>query len=108
MSQIFCQPVDTNILFDLLDKICLKKEKYYVIDNNAYRKLLFHEYDKEFFETIIDYYHESKKFYVTRKMTYKNFITIARQICKVNNIMFTSQIKYSESNYTIDYYIFFS
>jgi len=107
MSQIFCQPVDINILFDVLDKICLKKEKYYVFDNNAYRKLIFHEYYKDFFDIIIEYYHVSKKFYVTRKMTYKNFITIIRQICKVNRIMFTSEIKYSESNYTIDYYIFF-
>ena len=48
MSQLFCQPVDIGILFELLDKICLKKEKYYVVDNNAFRKLVFHEYHKDY------------------------------------------------------------
>jgi len=107
MSQLFCRPVDINILFDLLDKICLKKEKYYVVDNNAFRKLVFHKYHEAFFNDIIGYYHISKQFYVTRKLTYKSFTNIVRQICKVNNIMFTSEIKYSDSDYTIDYYIFF-
>lgn len=108
MSQIFCQPVDINILFELLDKICLKKEKYYVVDNNAFRKLIFHNYHTEFMDKIVDFYHLSKQFYVTRKITYKSFTNIVRQICKLNNIMFTSEIKYSESNYSIDYYVFFS
>jgi hypothetical protein len=108
MSQIFCQPVDINILFDLLDKICLKKDKYYVVDNNAFRKLIFHNYHIDFMDKIIDNYHVSKQFYVTRKITYKSFTNIVRQICKLNNIMFTSEIKYSESNYSIDYYVFFS
>jgi hypothetical protein len=108
MSQIFCQPVDINILFELLDKICLKKDKYYVVDNNAFRKLIFHNYHIEFMDKIVDFYHLSKQFYVTRKINYKSFTNIVRQICKLNNIMFTSEIKYSESNYAIDYYVFFS
>ena len=106
MSQLFCQPVDIGILFELLDKICLKKEKYYVVDNNAFRKLVFHEYHKDIFDKIIDCYHLSKQFYVTRKLNYKSFTNIVRQICKLNSIMFTSDIKYSESNYTIEYYVF--
>ena len=37
---------------------------------------------------------DSQKFYVERKMTYKNFVTILRQICKYHNIPFTTNIKY--------------
>jgi len=62
----------------------------------------------EFCETIKNYYHLSKQFYLERKMTYNSFTTILRQICKNNNIMFTSQIKYNESKYNIDYLIYFS
>jgi hypothetical protein len=107
MSQLFCQHLDISILFELLDKICLKKDKYYVVDNNAFRKLVFHEYHKDFFNEIVDYYHTSKQFYVTRKLTYKSFTNIVRQICKANGVMFTSEIKYSESKYAIEYYVFF-
>ena len=39
-------------------------------------------------------------------MTYKNLITIIRQICKYNNIPFTSDIKYSKSKYEITYFIY--
>ena len=36
-----------------------------------------------------------------------SFTNIIRQICKANNIMFSSNIRYSESNYNIEYYIYF-
>ena len=74
---------------------------------NAYRKMLFYSYYEEFCEKLKDYYHLSKQFYLERKMTYNSFTTILRQICKHNNIMFTSQIKYNESKYNIDYLIYF-
>jgi hypothetical protein len=95
------------MLFDLLEKICQKKDKYYLIDLNAFRKLGFYEYDTEFAQALVEYYHLGKRFYVERKMTYNSFITIVRQICKNANIMFTSKIKYNESKYNIDYFIYF-
>jgi hypothetical protein len=75
---------------------------------NAFRKMLFYNYHEEFCETLKHYYHLSKQFYLDRKMSYNSFTTIVRQICKNNNIMFTSQIKYNESKYNIDYLIYFS
>ena len=56
---------------------------------------------------IKNHYFPSKQNYVTRKMTYKNFITILRQICKYHHIPFTSTIKYDKSTYDISYSIFF-
>ena len=106
MNQLFCKQVNHLLLFELFDKISLKKDKYYVIDMNTYLKMLFHNHHDEFFEKIIDCYHLSKQFYVTRKLTYNSFTNIMRQICKQNNIMFTSNIKYGESKYSIEFYIY--
>ena len=106
MTQVFRISFSNDALFELLEKSCLKTDKYYLIDINAYRKILFHKLDVEFVEKMIDYYHVSKQFYITRKFTYNSFINVVRQICKHNNIMFTSQIKYNKSKYNIDYLIF--
>jgi|UniRef100_A0A6C0JMQ3 hypothetical protein len=106
-SQIFRKNVPSEILFKLLDKICFKTDKYYLIDMNAFRKLIFHNYHTEFCEKLKEYYNLSKLFYLERKMVYNSFTNIVRQICKLNNIMFTSQIKYNESKYNIDFFIYY-
>ena len=90
-------------MIDLLEKICAKTDSTYLIDMNAYRKMLYYELHKPFCEILTEYYHISKRYYLTREMTYNTFTNIVRQICKNNNIMFTSQIKYNESKYNIDY-----
>ena len=104
--QIFRKVVPNHLLFTLFDRICLRTDKYYLIDINAYRKLLFSNLHIEFCQTLKEYYHISKQFYIERKMSYNSFTNIVRQICKSNNIMFTSQIKYNESKYNIDYFIY--
>jgi hypothetical protein len=106
-KQIFKKDVPSSLLFEILEKISLKTDKYYVIDINAYRKFLFHEMDKPFIQKMLTYYHLSKQFYVTRKMTYNSFINVIRHICKNANIMYTSQIKYNESEYNIHYHIYY-
>ena len=57
-------------------------------------------------DNIEKYYYKCKRFYVTRKQTYKTFITILRQICKFKHLAFTSKIKYDKSKYEIVYYIY--
>lgn len=106
-KQIFKKDVPRSLLFILLEKISLRTDKYYVIDINAYRKFLFHELDKSFIQTMLTYYHLSKQFYVNRKMTYNSFINVVRHICKNANIMYTSQIRYNESEYNINYHIYY-
>jgi hypothetical protein len=106
-KQIFKKAVPRELLYDLLEKICLKTDKYYLFDMNAFRKLHFHNYHTDFFEILKEYYHSGKHFYLERKLTYNGFTTIMRQICKGNNIMFTSQIKYNESKYNIDFFIYY-
>jgi hypothetical protein len=105
--QLFKKNIPKEYLFELLEKICLKTEKYYLIDLNAFRKLVFHNYYEEFKNKIKPYYCLSKQFYIERKLVYNSFTNIIRQICKSNNIMFTSQIKYNESKYNIDFLIYY-
>lgn len=107
LKQIFRENVPAHLLFDLLEKVCLKTEKYYLVDKNAYRKVTFHEHHFDFLNTLLPYYQVSKKFYIQREFTYNSFVNIVRQICKSNDIMFTSKIKYNESKYNIDYFIYF-
>lgn len=106
-KQIFRCAVPIKILFDVLDEVCLKTDKYYLIDMNAYKKYIYNDIHTRFIETIRDYYHASKQFYVTRKVTYNSFTNMIRQICKVNNVMFTSNIRYNESKYNINYLIYY-
>ena len=107
LKHIFRKPVAPHLLFDILEQCCLKTDKYYVVDVNAFRKMLFHGLHETFLGELMDCYHTSKQFYLTRKLTYNSFTNIVRQICKNNSIMFTSQIKYNESQYTIDYFVYF-
>ena len=37
LKQIFRENVSPQFLFDLLEKVCLKTDKYYLVDKNAYR-----------------------------------------------------------------------
>ena len=106
-KQLFRKLLPNNIIFELLDNICLKKEKYYIIDINSFKKMIFHNLHTEFIKTLKEYYHTSKQFYITRDFSFNSFTNIIRQICKNNNIMFSSNIRYSESNYNIEYYIYF-
>jgi len=107
LKQIFRTNVEPEYLYSLLEKICLKTDKYFYIDANAFKKMIFHNYHDEFLKEIGECYHVSKRFYLSRDFTYNSFTNIVRQICKSNAIMFTSQIKYNESKYNINYFIYF-
>ena len=106
-TQIFKKNVPNELLFTLLDSICAKNEKHYVLNNESFKRGMFQESISKFFDECNKYYHISKKKYLERKLTYNSFITVLRQICNFNNITYTSQIKYDKSNYDIIYYIYF-
>lgn len=106
-NQIFRAAVPPDILFALLDRICLKTAKYYYIDYNSFKKFAYEDAVRAaFFDALRPLYHESKQYYLDRKMTYNAFVNIVRQVCKTNHIAFTSKIRYNKSSYNIDYYIF--
>ena len=106
-SQIFKNRIPSEILFDLLEKICIKNNGYYLLNRGAYKKAMYNSLIEPFCDTILPYYHISKKFYVTRKQNQSSFITILRQICKYLNINYTSKITYNKSTYDIIYQIYY-
>jgi hypothetical protein len=105
-SQIFKNNIPNTILFELLDKICIKNAKYYMLNFDAYKKGLYNEEIQKFFEVCKPYYYSSKHKYLDKKITYNSFATILRQICNFNQISYTSKIIYSKSSYNIVYYIY--
>lgn len=107
LKQIFKLQVPISCLYNLLDKICTKYENYYLVNIDSYKKMLFHTYENTFIEELREYYHTSKHFYLDRKLTYNSFTNIIRQICKSNNLNFASKIKYNESKYNIEFFIYF-
>uniref|UniRef100_A0A6C0E1Q7 Uncharacterized protein n=1 Tax=viral metagenome TaxID=1070528 RepID=A0A6C0E1Q7_9ZZZZ len=106
VSQIFKKDIPNEILLNLLDKIAFKTEKRYILNHESYKKGMLHNYIVDFMEQCKDYYFLSKQKYLDRKLTYNSFITVVRQICNYNKVTYTSQIKYSKSNYDIEYYIY--
>ena len=106
-TQIFKKNVPNELLFTLLDSICAKNEKHYVLNSESFKRGIFQESIPKFFIDCNKYYHISKKKYLEKKPTYNSFTTVLRQICNFNNITYTSQIKYDKSNYDIIYSIYF-
>jgi hypothetical protein len=106
MSQIFQTPYSKISFFDFLDKYCDKNKKQYVFSKDSFKRIKLDEAVEPFCETLKKNYFKSKHNYLDREKTYKNFITIIRQICKYHHIPFTSNIKYSQSKYEIKYFIY--
>lgn len=108
LDQIFKSEISPNVLFDLLEKVCLKTDKYYFIDINVYKKILYQELHTPFLQSLSPHYHLSKQFYLERKFTYTSFTNIVRQLCKHGNIRIESEIKYNHSNYFITFYVYYN
>jgi hypothetical protein len=107
---IFKSPVPMETLYEFLDKFCIKnakcKNKYYLLDATAFRKIQYHiTWYNSFVQQIAPYYHTSKQMYLTRPLTYNNLVTIIRQICKMNDVIFFKRVSYSKDDYNNDYTI---
>ena len=105
-TQIFKNQIPKSLLFDLLDKICLKNDKHYTFNSDSFKKGVYTEDIQAFLNECKPFYHISKRKYLEKKVTYKSFTTVLRQICNYNKITYTSQIKYDKSTYDILYYIY--
>ena len=115
-SKIFKKKIPPELLYHLLDELCTKtiredeKQNYYLFCPDAFRKGMYLDKITSFLKHLQDeeYYHLSQKKYIIQDpITYNGFTTIIRQICKSNNIAFSSQIQYLQSNYSILYKIYY-
>lgn len=107
MSQTFKTKIDKSLLFAFLERICEKKDKYFVFDLAAYKRGELTGDSTIFRTEIRPYYYESKQFYVNRDPCYSHMCTILRQICNANSIMFSTKIIYNKSKFNIPYNIYF-
>lgn len=105
-NQLFKSNVPNNIITDFIKEIGFKTSNYYILNPDSYKKSKFIGNLESFLNEVKPYYFDSKKFYVERKMSYKNLITIIRQIMKKNNIKYISKIHYQHSDYTIQYFVY--
>lgn len=106
MSQVFKKIIPSEKLFEFLEKICIKNNNYYLLNKSAFNKSKLLNILEKWCNDIKDYYHISRSYYITRKLDYKKFITIIRQICNKNQIPYNSKIVYSKSNYEIIFHIY--
>jgi len=104
MSQIIKENID--FFKDFITTIGIQEHNYIVLNESIFKKAEYSDLVKPFFEKLIPHYHKSKQFYLTREITFANFITVVRQICKKQNINYSSTIKYSKSSHFMEYYIF--
>ncbi len=109
MSQVFKTKVSLDDFIAFLTTCCEidVDNNVYIFNNDAYKRAYLSETLQPFIDSIIECYHKSKKYYVSRKMNYTRFVTVVRQICKSNSIPYVSKIKYDRSSYEITNYICF-
>lgn len=99
--------IETTYFFSLLNEISFfQNDKYYMINNDAFKKIRLIDKYEEFIDKLKPFYPKSKQFYLTRPPKYNNFTTLLRHVCKANNVMYSSKIKYDKSKYEIIYYIY--
>ena len=106
-TQIFKNNVPNELLFNLLDSVCLKNEKHYTFNGESFKRGIYKELIQKFIGECVPYYYLSKRKYLEKKLTFNSFATILRQISNFNKISYTSQIKYDTSTYGIEYYIYY-
>lgn len=105
-SQLFKENIPMKILYDFLEKICVKdSNNLFIFSKAAFKKAEIHNLLTNFKEVIKPYYHVSKQYYVDRDLTFIRFTTIIKQICHQNNNEIISKIVYNKSKYEMEYYI---
>ena len=61
----------------------------YIFSKEAFKRIKLEKKENDFCDELKNYYFPSKYHYLERDKTYKNFVTIIRQICKYHHIPFT-------------------
>lgn len=108
MSQLFKHNVPKKLLTEIIHTYFYYNDvqKNYILNKSVYKKLILLKVLPSFIHSIKSFYYSSKQYYVNRiPITYSNFTTIIRQLCKHLNIHIISKIIYSNSTYEIEYYI---
>lgn len=85
---------------------------YYTLDISAFKRGIFLGSVEPFMQMLAtDYYNKRCAFYAERSMktpaAFAHFIQVVKHVCKNNNILITSALKYEQSQSNKVYYIHF-
>jgi len=104
MNQIIKTKID--FFNEFIISIGIIENNYVIVNETIFNKAQYNNLIKPFFENLLPHYHKSKQFYLLREINFASFITVLRQICKSNDVHFTSKLKYSKSSHYIEYYFY--
>tara|TARA_Y100001970_G_C14171553_1_gene824473 strand:- start:444 stop:797 length:354 start_codon:yes stop_codon:yes gene_type:complete len=109
-SQIFHTAPPKEVLIEFIHKYGEQQTQpnEHVFSNSAFKKAKYQDEITKFIDSVKNFYYNSKRKYVDRKMTFKHFSNVLRQICRFYKITFYSKIKYRKSKHETDYYIILS
>lgn len=99
-SQVFCSVPDYLKVITVLDNVCNKDEKFFVVNNITYKQLLYSESIEKFYDYLRPYYHKSKQFYLNIERGYSGFLSVLRQLCKIFSILYVSKVVHLHGTYT--------
>ena len=104
-NQVIKKYVD--IFNDFVKNNFVFEKNYYIFNNLIFKKIMYEKEGRDFLIELKRYYYKNKHFYIDREnITYNQFNTVLRQICKINNIDIEIKIKYENSKYSPEYHIF--
>jgi len=89
-SQLFQKNINNKFLFDLLEECSTIKGNSYIFSKASFKCAQFKNIIEPFCDKLKECYYPSKQHYITRKMIYKTFITVLRQVCKFKSIPFVT------------------
>jgi len=89
LIQLFNARIPRNLLISFLTHVSndiVRDDKYFVVNVNSYRKSIDDGSLVKFCDDIRDMYIPSKKRYADAVDTYSRFLTVIRQVCRVNGM----------------------
>ena len=106
MSNIFLKKLDINIILKYIQNNSYIENNKYIIDNNVFKQSIYHNNVDEIIKYLKPHYYKAKRIYLERKINYKNYLTILRQIFNYLDIKYEKFKKYSNSTYEMIYIIY--
>tara|TARA_E500000178_G_C16928597_1_gene710615 strand:+ start:713 stop:1054 length:342 start_codon:yes stop_codon:yes gene_type:complete len=95
-----------QIFKNFLQYYCIYENGNYIINNEIFKKYRINNKLDDFTKELMEFYHDSKKYFLERDITFNILTTILRHICKYLNIEYIKKIIYNKNNYIIQYHIY--
>lgn len=107
-NQLFTKPVPPQVLWRFLTAVqAVECDTYYTVSNAEYKRANLVNALAPFLAEISPFYLPSKRHFInhTSTMSYIKMMTIVRQLCNANGIVYERKMKYDKSTYEIIYHI---